>query len=84
VRECVTQRDGRLHFDLAAANLRFLLECGIPRDRIETADLCTYDHPELLHSYRRDGPGGGHHGLVAAIRSCSAARSSPFAATPPD
>jgi copper oxidase (laccase) domain-containing protein len=63
----VTHRDGRLHFDLAAANLRFLVECGVPRDAVETADLCTYDHPGLLHSYRRDGPGGGHHGLCAAI-----------------
>lgn len=66
-REYVTHREGRLHFDLAGANVRFLLECGIPRGSIETADLCTVDHPELLHSYRRDGTGGGHHGLVAAI-----------------
>lgn len=65
-REYVSSSDGRLYFDLAGANTRFLLECGIPRDSIEVSGLCTYDTPDLLHSFRREGTGAGHHGMVAA------------------
>ena len=65
-REYVSSRDGKLYFDLAGANTRFLLECGIPKDSIEVSGLCTYDTPDLLHSFRRDGTDAGHHGMVAA------------------
>jgi YfiH family protein len=64
--EHVCARDGRLHFDLAGANAHFLREAGVPADRIEVSDLCTYDDAQLLHSFRRDGARAGHHGLVAA------------------
>lgn len=65
-KEYVHLRGNRLHFDLPGVNARFLLECGLPADAIETCELDTYASPGLLHSYRRDGAGGGHHGLVAA------------------
>ena len=58
--------EGALHFDLPGANARFLAECGIPPEHIDVCPYCTYGTPELLHSFRRDGTGGGHHGLVAA------------------
>jgi len=65
-KECVAMRGDRLHFDLARANRLFLLECGIPPPSIEASPRCTFDSPGLLHSFRRDGAGGGHHGIVAA------------------
>jgi YfiH family protein len=64
-REYVTVRGKRLHFDLLNANARFLRECGIPEEAIDVCDQCTYDSPELLHSFRRAGTGSGHHGIVA-------------------
>jgi polyphenol oxidase len=55
--------DGRLHYDVAGANGRALRECGVAR--VEVAGLCTHERSDLLFSYRRQGPGAGHHGLVA-------------------
>jgi hypothetical protein len=55
--------DGALHFDLAGANARALRECGVAR--VEGAGLCTHERSDLLFSYRRQGPGAGHHALVA-------------------
>ncbi len=65
-KEYFSSRDGRLHFDLAGANTRFLLECGIPEASIGVSGLCTYERPDLLHSFRREGTRAGHHGIVAA------------------
>lgn len=62
----VQAREGRWHFDLLGVNVRFLVECGIPPDSIEVARECTFREAKLLHSFRRDGVAGGHHGLVAA------------------
>jgi YfiH family protein len=62
----VQAREGRWYFDLLGVNVRFLIECGVPADSIEVAGECTYREAELLHSFRRDGVAGGHHGLVAA------------------
>jgi len=57
---------GQFHFDLAGVNRRFLIECGIPDDAIDVCELCTHASPDVLHSFRRDGMGAGHQGLVAA------------------
>lgn len=65
-KECVAVRGDRLHFDLARANRLFLVECGIRPSAIEVAPQCTFDSEGLLHSFRRDSTGGGHHGLLAA------------------
>ncbi len=62
----VQAREGRWHFDLLGVNVRFLIECGIPAASIEVASECTYLAADLLHSFRRDGVAGGHHGVVAA------------------
>ena len=40
---------------------------GVPPPQIHVCALCTFDHPALFHSYRRDGANAGR--LVAAIRS---------------
>ncbi|MEE8106208.1 MAG: polyphenol oxidase family protein [Planctomycetota bacterium] len=62
----VKMMDGRLHFDLAGANAECLAEAGLPREHIAVSPYCTYGSPEILHSYRRDSTGAGHHGLCAA------------------
>lgn len=61
---------GGLHFDVAGANARALRECGVAS--VEEARLCTHERADLLFSYRRDGPGAGHHGLIAAWAESSA------------
>jgi len=66
VKEYVQHRSGRLHFDLAGVNRRFLIETGIPPEQIEMSGLDTYADRELLHSFRRDSTRAGRHGLVAA------------------
>ncbi|MFB3065380.1 MAG: laccase domain-containing protein, partial [Planctomycetota bacterium] len=55
---------GQLHFDLAAAIRRSLVDQGLEPDAIEVAGQCTRCRDDLLHSYRRDGAGTAHHGLV--------------------
>ena len=50
---------GRPHLDLRAANVRQLLDTGIPPQRIHHVAECTRCRSDLYHSYRREGPGGG-------------------------
>ena len=62
-------RDARPHLDLWRATRDQLARAGIPLQQIHLCALCTFDHPALFHSYRRDGKNAGR--LVAAIRSAS-------------
>ena len=55
------------HLDLWSATRDQLDHAGVPADHIHVCRLCTFDHPALFHSYRRDGTRAGR--LVAAIRS---------------
>ena len=55
------------HLDLWRATRDQLASAGVPPAQIHVAELCTFDHPVLFHSYRRDGARAGR--LVAAIRS---------------
>ena len=57
----------RPHLDLWRATRDQLARAGIPPQQIHVCGLCTFDHPALFHSYRRDGKNAGR--LVAAIRS---------------
>jgi len=50
---------GRPHFDLRAANARQLAAAGVPPEATAHVDECTRCHPDLYHSYRRDGRGAG-------------------------
>ena len=59
--------DARPHLDLWRATRDQLQRAGVPPKQIHVCALCTFDHPELFHSYRRDGAKAGR--LVAAIRS---------------
>lgn len=49
---------GRWQLDLQAACRRQLAEAGVPPEQIEVLALCTFHHPELFYSYRRDGSTG--------------------------
>ena len=60
-------RDARPHLDLWRATRDQLARAGVPAQQIHVCELCTFDHPALFHSYRRDGMRAGR--LVAAIRS---------------
>ena len=55
------------HLDLWRATRDQLVRAGVPPQHIHVCALCTFDHPALFHSYRRDGVKAGR--LVAAIRS---------------
>jgi len=55
----------RWQLDLRAACRRQLLDAGVSSARIEVLDLCTYDHPDLFYSYRRDKVTGRMAAVVA-------------------
>ena len=55
--------DGRL--DLWGAAERVLRDAGC--ETVERADLCTYCHPELFFSHRRDKGLTGRQGVVAYV-----------------
>jgi len=60
-------RDAKPRLDLWRATRDQLVRAGVAAAQIQVCALCTFDHPRLFHSYRRDGAGAGR--LVAAIRS---------------
>src|SRR5205807_2074909 len=41
------------------------LDAGVPMQQIETLDWCTFEHPELFYSFRRDGATGRNAAIVA-------------------
>ncbi len=52
--EFVEQKDGKYFLDVAGANVRMLLQAGVPSGNIEKSELCTFEAKGVLHSYRRD------------------------------
>lgn len=71
-REVVDKAAGsRAHLDLRRLNCLQMEEAGIEPNRIEAVNLCTACHPELFHSYRRDGKRTGRMtsgiGLTAVL-----------------
>ena len=60
-------RDARPRLDLWRATRDQLTHARVPPQQIHVCGMCTFDHPALFHSYRRDGTSAGR--LVAAIRS---------------
>jgi hypothetical protein len=57
---------GGLILDLWRATRDQLLRAGLAPEDIHVAELCTASHPDLFHSYRRDGKAAGR--LVAVTR----------------
>ena len=60
-------RAGGLHLDLWQATRDQLERAGVDARNIHISELCTFEHPDVFHSYRRDGNAAGR--LVAAIRA---------------
>jgi polyphenol oxidase len=56
---------GRLHFDLWAANARWLAEAGVCR--VEIAEICTACHTDEFFSYRGSGGKTGHFGALMEL-----------------
>jgi YfiH family protein len=54
--------------DLKKANRAQLLAAGLGPQNIFVSDLCTACHPNLLFSYRKQGPQSGRHLSVIGIR----------------
>ena len=52
----LTQRDRKPHLDLQRAAFHQLQNAGV--EDVEIANLCTFCHPDLFFSYRRDGSSG--------------------------
>jgi polyphenol oxidase len=67
--DAVTVKGGAApRVDLAVANLRHLLDAGVPRENIDIDPLCTICHSSLFHSHRRDGAAAGRMLAVIALR----------------
>lgn len=58
---------GRRCFDLWRANRDQLIRAGVAPEHIEIAGICTMADTERFYSFRREGPGCGHFGLMAAL-----------------
>lgn len=56
---------GHAYFDLWEANKTVLEEAGIPEENIEIMGLCSFEHPDLFYSARRDGTDTGR--MVSGI-----------------
>jgi YfiH family protein len=67
---CIGKKHGdeRGYFDLWTANLRQLVQAGIPEKNIEVARVCTYDHGDVFFSHRREGGKTGRFGAGILIR----------------
>jgi hypothetical protein len=58
----------KAHLDLRAVALAQIEHAGVKLDRLDISALCTYEHPELLPSYRRDGKGCAHLAAVVGAK----------------
>ena len=59
--------DGCRHFDLWAANRRWLAESGV--QRVEMAEICTACHNDEFFSYRGGAGRTGHFGALMMLRA---------------
>jgi hypothetical protein len=55
----VRKENDQIYIDLKTANVRQLVDAGVPKSQIEISGYCTICHPELFHSYRRDRESSG-------------------------
>ena len=61
--------DDRVKADLWRAATNQMIDAGLLAKNVDAVRTCTVCHPELLHSYRRNGPGAGRqHGFVCTHR----------------
>lgn len=64
---CFARRGGRMYFDLWIANRSLLQAAGVPAAQIELAGVCTLCRNDVFYSFRREGAGCGHFGLLAGL-----------------
>jgi len=62
------KKDGRYFLDLAGANYRMLISCGIKESQIQVSQLCTFEFSSVFHSYRRWGKESGRALAVIAMK----------------
>jgi YfiH family protein len=67
-RRFLTERDGRIHFDMPADNRAQALECGIDPRHIRDLGGDTLSEPERYFSYRRDGAASGRLAAFICLR----------------
>ena len=60
--------DKKWHIDLREINQELLLQAGVLAKNIEVSDLCTYEHPDLFFSHRRDGSKRGNMAAMIALK----------------
>jgi YfiH family protein len=58
----------KVRLDLSKANRSQLLEAGLSPQNIHVSGLCTACHPDLLFSYRKEGPRSGRLLSVIGLR----------------
>jgi YfiH family protein len=56
-----------LRLDLAESNRAQLVACGVPPDRIESANLCTGCHTDLFYSHRVEGGPTGRFAVALGL-----------------
>jgi YfiH family protein len=59
----IMNKGSKIYLDLEAAILKQFMDADILPTNVTCADLCTYCHPELFYSHRRD------HGKTGAMAS---------------
>lgn len=67
--ECIRKdsADDVAYLDLRTANLRQLIQAGVPDKNIEMAKICTCHHPNLFYSYRHEKGRTGRFGTGIII-----------------
>jgi len=68
---CLALRDGKLYFDLWAANEVVLKSAGLNARNIETARMCTCCQSADFYSHRASGASTGRHALIAYLEGAS-------------
>lgn len=62
------KNEGRYFLDLAGANYRMLINCGVKGSQIQVSQLCTFEFSSVFHSYRKWGKESGRAMAVIAMK----------------
>ena len=61
-------KENRYFLDLAGANYRMLINCGVEESQIQVSQLCTFEFSSIFHSYRKWGKESGRALAVIAMK----------------
>ncbi len=59
---------GKYFLDLAGANYRMLIKCGVKKSNVQVSKLCTYEFSSVFHSYRKQGEKSGRALALIAMK----------------